>query len=82
MNTPQRRYPDCPPLMVKGTLFVVMAKCGVHGFTLILKCIYSKAFLFEMVAAVRKKTNIILWHLIQNKKFRDFNPKSKIFKKV
>ncbi len=40
--------------MVKGTLFVVMAKCGVHGFTLILKCIYSKAFLFEMVAAVRK----------------------------
>ena len=23
---PQRRYPDRPPLMVKGTLFVVVAK--------------------------------------------------------
>ncbi len=25
-NTPQRRYPDRPPLMVKGTLFVVKSK--------------------------------------------------------
>ena len=63
---------------VRLRLFVAMAKGGVHGFTLILKCIYSKAFLFEMVAAARKMQILFcgIWYktksleiLTRNQKF-------------
>ena len=53
-----------------------------NHFSTTCACTQTETIFLKCCRGGTKNANIILWHLIQNKKFRDFNPKSKIFKKV